>query len=142
MAARIESKQGKNHFGFTLIELMVVVAIVAILAAVSLVIFRGRISEVKWSEGVAIAGTIKTAARVCYAEDPCTAPTGACTVAATLTVLGFSAADLAGEYFTAANFSINNYDASGNAQVDVTAPAGLTGSGVLENDGTGWVYTP
>jgi hypothetical protein len=59
-----------------------------------------------------------------------------------LTALGFQAADLTGEYFAAANFSINNYDASGNAQVDVTAPAGLTGSGVLANDGTGWVYTP
>ena len=142
MATRMGSKQGKNHLGFTLIELMVVIAIMAILAAVSLAIFRGRIIEAQWSEGAAIAGTIKTAAKVCYAEDPCTAPTGACTVAATLTALGFQAADLSGEYFAAANFSIDNYDGSGNAQVDVSAPAGLTGSGVLENDGTGWVYTP
>ncbi len=142
MATRMGSKQGKNHLGFTLIELMVVIAIMAILAAVSLAIFRGRIIEAQWSEGAAIAGTIKTAAKVCYAEDPCTAPTGACTVTATLTALGFQAADLSGEYFAAANFSIDNYDGSGNAQVDVSAPAGLTGSGVLENDGTGWVYTP
>ena len=128
--------------GFTLIELMVVILIVAILAAVAIPILRGRIESAKWSEGAAIAGTIKTAAKVCYAEDPCTAPTGACTVAVTLTALGFQAADLTGEYFAAANFSIDNYDGFGNAQVDVSAPAGLSGSGVLANDGTGWNYTP
>ena len=137
----MESKQGKNQFGFTLIELMVVIAIVAILAAVAIPIFRGSISEAKWSEGAAIAGTIKAAAKVCYAEDPSTAPTGACTVAVTLTALGFQAADLTGEYFAAGQFTIDSYDGSGNAQISVTNPVGLTGSGVLA-PGTGWTYTP
>ena len=62
--------------GFTLIELMVVILIVAILAAVAIPILRGRIQAAKWSEGAAIAGTIKTAAKVCYAEDSATAPSG------------------------------------------------------------------
>ena len=127
--------------GFTLIELMVVILIVAILAAVAIPILRGRLEAAKWSEGAAIAGTIKTAAKVCYAEDPCSAPTGVCTVAATLTSLGFASADLTGEYFAAAQFTIDSYDGSGNAQVSVTAPSGLTGSGVLA-PGTGWTYTP
>jgi prepilin-type N-terminal cleavage/methylation domain-containing protein len=127
--------------GFTLIELMVVILIVAILAAVAIPILRGRLEAAKWSEGAAIAGTIKTAAKVCYAEDPCSAPTGVCTVAATLVSLGFQSADLTGEYFAAAQFTIDSYDGSGNAQVSVTNPTGLTGGGVLA-PGTGWTYTP
>lgn len=130
----------KNRKGFTLIELMVVILIVAILAAVAIPILRGRIESAKWSEGAAIAGTIKTAAKVAYAEDSATAPTGAINVAATLTILGFQAADLTGHYFDATHFTIDSYDGAGNAQVSVTAPATLTGSGVL--GASGWVYTP
>lgn len=53
---------------FTLMELMVVVIIVAILAAVMIPIMQGRIDSAKWSEGRAMAGTIKTAIKAYYAE--------------------------------------------------------------------------
>lgn len=49
--------------GFTLVELMVVILIVAILAAVAIPIMRGRIDAAKWSEGKAMMGTIATALR-------------------------------------------------------------------------------
>ena len=54
--------------GFTLIELMVVIFIVGILAAVAIPIMRGRIDAAKWSEGKAGAGSIRTAARAFCAE--------------------------------------------------------------------------
>ena len=54
--------------GFTLVELMVVVLIVAILAAVAIPIMRGRIDAAKWSEGKAMMGTIGTAIRAYVAE--------------------------------------------------------------------------
>ena len=46
----------KSRTAFTLIELMVVVLIVSILAAVMIPIIRGRIDSAKWTEGKAIMG--------------------------------------------------------------------------------------
>jgi len=54
--------------GFTLVELMVVILIVAILAAVAIPIMRGRIDSAKWTEGKAMVGTIATAIRAYVAE--------------------------------------------------------------------------
>ncbi len=50
----------KNMKGFTLIELMIVVAIVAILAAVALPLYQDYIARSQVSEGMASAGAIKT----------------------------------------------------------------------------------
>ncbi|KPL25270.1 MAG: hypothetical protein AMJ75_01710, partial [Phycisphaerae bacterium SM1_79] len=90
--------------GFTLIELMVVIFIVGILAAVAIPIMRGRIDSAKWSEGKAGAGSIRTAARAFCAER---GPNWGGTWAnVTLADLGFNLVnaaggdDLDGKYFT------------------------------------------
>ena len=82
--------------GFTLVELMVVILIVAILAAIAIPIMRGRIDAAKWSEGKAIMGTIATAIRAYVAEKnlPMTNFD-----AMTADVLGFLPNDLTGTYF-------------------------------------------
>jgi type IV pilus assembly protein PilA len=102
----------RSRKGFTLIELMVVIFIVGILAAVAIPIMRGRIDSAKWSEGKAGAGSIRTAARAYQAEKgPAYAYVGT-----SLTDLGFAAGDLDGKYFTVASYSIvftaviGNYD--------------------------------
>jgi len=131
--------------GFTLIELMVVILIVAILAAVAIPILRGRIESAKWSEGAAMAGTIKTAVKVAYAEDPTATLTGIlASPANTLTtLLGFGDDDLTGQYFTAGCFTVQGVDAAGNARIDVTAGSGgLVGTGTLWNTTAGWMYYP
>lgn len=131
----------RERSGFTLIELMVVILIVGILAAVAVPILRGRIEQAKWSEGAATAGAAKTAIRAYYAEDPIAAAALAGTVLSASEVpLGFQAGDLTGRYFTSAQFTITSVDAQGNAVITVAAPAGLSGSAVL--GASGWIYTP
>ena len=95
-----------NRKGFTLVELMVVILVVSILAAVAIPIMRGRVDAAKWSEGRAMAGTIGDALRTYYDDkekDGVANPT--------LKQLGFSAGDLTGSYFSDADFGwIGSYD--------------------------------
>jgi len=96
----------ENRKGFTLVELMVVVLIVGILAAVAIPILRGRIDSAKWSEGKAIMGSIATAIRAYHAEK---GPSGAVPTMLGVgnTGLNFAAGDLTGKYFADADFSVN-----------------------------------
>jgi prepilin-type N-terminal cleavage/methylation domain-containing protein len=89
--------------GFTLIELMVVIMIVAILAAVTIPLMQGRVEAARWSEGKAMAGTIATAIRTYTMEKGSTGPYGDET-ALTAAMLGFQTGDLTGTYFNVSNF--------------------------------------
>jgi prepilin-type N-terminal cleavage/methylation domain-containing protein len=86
---------------FTLIELMVVIMIVSILAAVAIPLMRGRVDSAKWSEGKAMAGTIASALRA-YAAEKASAGNWP---SPSLANLGFGASDLTGTYFASSNFS-------------------------------------
>lgn len=55
----------KKQSGFTLIELMIVVAIVAILAAIAMPAYQTYTKRAKFSEVIAAAGPAKTAIEVC-----------------------------------------------------------------------------
>ncbi len=132
----------RKRRGFTLIELMVVILIIGVLAAVALPILRGKNEASKWSEATATAGTIRTAVRAEFVEEP--TKVAAWTnqaVTGVMSDLGFLAGDLTGRYFDDSHFTIASVDANGNATITVTTPAGLTGTGQLDS-ANGWVYTP
>ncbi|MGS3182444.1 prepilin-type N-terminal cleavage/methylation domain-containing protein [Aeromonas taiwanensis] len=66
----------KRQSGFTLIELMIVVAIVAILAAIAMPAYQSYVNRAKASELAAALSGSKTAAEVCAAagQTTCTFP--------------------------------------------------------------------
>ncbi|MGA2093873.1 MAG: type II secretion system protein [Sedimentisphaerales bacterium] len=98
--------------GFTLIELMVVIFIVGILAAVAIPIMRGRIDAAKWSEGKASAGSIRTALRAYFAEKGEDYTGYAADLQGDITTfapaLGFASTDLNGKYFNGVDYVISN----------------------------------
>ncbi|KMK92082.1 prepilin-type N-terminal cleavage/methylation domain-containing protein [Aeromonas dhakensis] len=75
----------KKQSGFTLIELMIVVAIVAILAAIALPAYQTYTKKAKFTEVVAATGAAKTAIEVCSQAGSAPA---ACVTAATTAVSG------------------------------------------------------
>ena len=135
------SKRGGLEKGFTLIELMVVLFIIGVLSAVAVSYMRGRTDSAKWSEGKAIAGSIRTAARAYIAEKG----NGYTFAGTTLTQLGFAAGDLSGKYFQDGDYKIVFTDVVGGAPPNylITLTSSKTGDApqapssiTLDQDGT------
>ena len=133
----------KSRKGFTLIELMVVILIVGILAAVAVPIMRGRIDSAKWSEANASAGAIRSAVRAYIAEKgPNYDYSGLIGDLGDATIqgeLGFSSSDLAGAYFNQADYDITSVTADPpTCVVSVTSShaQGPSGTGTLAADGS------
>lgn len=123
--------------GFTMIELMVVIIIVGILAAVAVPLMRGKVDQAKWSEAAAAAGAIRSANRTYFAEKG-VGITGDLTTAKA-SLLGFRSTDLGGSWFVLTDYSIGTVDAVGLADITVTSSNFSGYTGTLSSDG--WTIT-
>ncbi|MHC4836140.1 MAG: prepilin-type N-terminal cleavage/methylation domain-containing protein [Planctomycetota bacterium] len=123
--------------GFTLIELMVVILIVAVLAAAAIPLMRGRIDQSKWSEANASAGAIRNAVKA-YFMDSGNIITGDLDDTAVQQALGMQSGDLTGSYFTASDYTIDSVNSDGVAVITVTGSQtnAPSGSKTLALDGT------
>ncbi|XTZ62506.1 pilin [Aeromonas salmonicida subsp. pectinolytica] len=112
----------KKQSGFTLIELMIVVAIVAILAAIALPAYQNYVNKAKGAELSAAMGSIKTAMEVCAVSGNitgCTYPSFTATqyvasvsattfTASSAVITATGGGDLAGNNCTLSSTSISN----------------------------------
>ncbi len=91
----------RSKKGLTLIELMVVILIVGVLAAILIPLLTARLESARWSEGKSGCGTIATAIRAMFAEegddfDP------------TATIADYvNATDMYGKYFQLSDYSFS-----------------------------------
>ena len=62
------NKTPLSRAAFTLVELVITIAIVIILSVISVPLYRGYVDKAKWSEGYALLGTIFSAQKAYYSE--------------------------------------------------------------------------
>jgi prepilin-type N-terminal cleavage/methylation domain-containing protein len=119
MMARLRGSRKREH-GFTLVELMIVVIIVGILAAVAIPMYRGATDRAKASEAESALGAVRSAMRVYYAEHG-TYANASFTDGAQVTngsVLDLTDDDLLGRYFSSACYTFNGAPDSANYSIE------------------------
>ena len=105
----------RQRKGFTMIELMVVVIIVAILAAIVIPLLLSRVEKAKYSEGKAIASQIATAVRAYAVESDAPVDSPSLTVD-----LGFKDNELDAKYFSQSGMSIAGVKVNDNGTMNYT----------------------
>ena len=119
----------RNQAGFTLVELMIVIVIVGILAAVAVPIYQSNITKAKMSECDATLGTIRTALRIYYAEHG-NYPINTTIVVTAATGLDISTSDLQGKYFDPEDYTLVS------ASFDSTYTITCTNTDIFKTDRT------
>ena len=111
----------KRHKGFTMVELMIAIVIVAILASVVAPMMRGRLVRARWSEAMGGCSAIATAIRSRRAE---TSEDLNVTAPDDTAELGFELGDLTGKYFVDGDYKIDITAFDPTLEYEITVTAG------------------
>jgi prepilin-type N-terminal cleavage/methylation domain-containing protein len=94
----------RNRRGFTLIELIIVVILIAILSSIAAPVMRGNVDKARRSEAIATCGALRTAARLWMVENP----TGTPDLNDALNAANMTVSDLTGPNYAGSNYSISS----------------------------------
>ncbi len=129
------NKLRNNQNGFSLVELMIVIVIIGVLAAVAVPVYSNNVKKARMSEADASLGAIRTELRLYYGangEYP-TAATAEAVVGASWNDI--KSGELTGQYFADASFTYLSADGSA---FTITCDAGdvLDSDRTMSTDGT------
>ena len=98
--------------GFTLVEVMIVVVMVAILATSAMPLCSGYIIQAKMAEGIAGCGTIRTAMQIKRVKNDGKYPVLFGASGDALKALGFKPNDLDGTIFDAGSYTVSSTEST------------------------------
>ena len=96
----------QKNSGFSLVELMIVIVIIGVLAAVAVPIYNNNVTKAKMSEADATLGSIRTQLRVYYGENGVypTAASGSYVIGASWNDI--KTTEMTGRYFSDSSFTL------------------------------------
>jgi prepilin-type N-terminal cleavage/methylation domain-containing protein len=124
-----------NQHGFTLVELMIVIVIVGILAAVAIPIYQGNVKKAKMSECDAAMGTIRTSLRVFFAEHG-RYPIFTGAVTGLGDSINIAPVDLSGKFFATTDYSLESDDSTYTITCEKDDIFGVDNDRTLDQAGT------
>lgn len=135
---RIQTMKRRAQAGFTLIELMIVVAIIGILAAIAIPQYQNYVTRAKWQDNIARVATTKLSIAECAQNS--NGDLSLCDTAAKLTsVVGYPGLPAAGGNL----FSVALTGTTADIVVTGTAGVGscvVTATPTVASNAVTWVY--
>jgi len=105
-------KRFKSTNGFSLVELMIVIVIIGVLAAVAVPIYSNNVKKAKTSEADATMGVVRQELRIYLGANGTYPDVVALTKPyASAALLGMDSLDFVGKYFAATDYSIESSSA-------------------------------
>jgi len=126
----------KRNSGFSLVELMIVIVIIGVLAAVAVPIYSNNVMKAKMSEADAALGSIRTQLRVYYGENGAYPVAASGTAITAVSGIDIDSGELTGKYFNDASYTYYGYASGDSFTVTCAKGSILEADRTLDQSGT------